>query len=159
MRVAKKVKKQFKGNVFDLNVEGTHTYNVTGLAVHNSAGGSLVNYCLGITQLDPLQYDLLWERFLGRHRCLAGDTLVLTPGGFKPMREVQEGDVVVTASGLSHVVEKHEEHHDVQLRLTVGGETFVCAPHHRWIVSRDGSEVEVPAIELRPDDDIISRGE
>lgn len=33
-----------------------------------SGGGSLVNYLLGITQIDPLKYDLLWERFLGRHR-------------------------------------------------------------------------------------------
>lgn len=33
-----------------------------------SGGGSLVNYLLGITQVDPIKYDLLWERFLGRHR-------------------------------------------------------------------------------------------
>lgn len=37
-------------------------------AGRGSAPGSLVNYCLGITQLDPLKYNLLWERFLGRHR-------------------------------------------------------------------------------------------
>ena len=29
-----------------------------------SAAGSLVNYCLGITKVDPLKYDLLFERFL-----------------------------------------------------------------------------------------------
>jgi len=33
-----------------------------------SGAGSLVNYLLGITQVDPLKYGLLWERFLGRHR-------------------------------------------------------------------------------------------
>jgi DNA polymerase-3 subunit alpha len=33
-----------------------------------SGGGSLVNYLLGITQLDPIPYNLLWSRFLGRHR-------------------------------------------------------------------------------------------
>jgi DNA polymerase III subunit alpha len=33
-----------------------------------SGGGSLVNYLLGITQIDPLKHNLLWERFLGRHR-------------------------------------------------------------------------------------------
>jgi len=37
-------------------------------AARGSGGGSLVNYLLGITQVDPLKYDLLWERFLGRHR-------------------------------------------------------------------------------------------
>ena len=33
-----------------------------------SGAGSLVNYLLGITQIDPLPYGLLWSRFLGRHR-------------------------------------------------------------------------------------------
>ncbi|HSB09055.1 MAG TPA: DNA polymerase III subunit alpha [Blastocatellia bacterium] len=33
-----------------------------------SAGGSLVAYCLRITDLDPLQYDLLFERFLNPER-------------------------------------------------------------------------------------------
>ena len=29
-----------------------------------SAAGSAVAYCLGITQIDPIKYDLLFERFL-----------------------------------------------------------------------------------------------
>lgn len=33
-----------------------------------SAAGSLVAYCLGITGIDPLQYDLLFERFLNPER-------------------------------------------------------------------------------------------
>jgi DNA polymerase-3 subunit alpha len=33
-----------------------------------SAAGSVVAYCLGITQLDPLRYDLLFERFLNEQR-------------------------------------------------------------------------------------------
>lgn len=33
-----------------------------------SAGGSLVSYALGITLLDPLRYDLLFERFLNPER-------------------------------------------------------------------------------------------
>ncbi|MCZ6833389.1 MAG: DNA polymerase III subunit alpha, partial [Acidobacteria bacterium] len=33
-----------------------------------SAAGSLVAYCLGITDLDPLKYDLLFERFLNPER-------------------------------------------------------------------------------------------
>jgi len=33
-----------------------------------SAGGSLVSYCLGITEIDPLQYGLIWERFLNKGR-------------------------------------------------------------------------------------------
>ena len=33
-----------------------------------SAAGSLVAYCLGITMVDPLQYNLLFERFLNAER-------------------------------------------------------------------------------------------
>ncbi|MCH5247782.1 MAG: DNA polymerase III subunit alpha [Muribaculaceae bacterium] len=33
-----------------------------------SAAGSCVAYCLGITQIDPLKYDLLFERFLNPDR-------------------------------------------------------------------------------------------
>ncbi len=33
-----------------------------------SAAGSIVSYCLGITNVDPLKYDLLFERFLNPER-------------------------------------------------------------------------------------------
>ncbi|MDX1661303.1 MAG: DNA polymerase III subunit alpha, partial [Gemmatimonadota bacterium] len=33
-----------------------------------SAAGSLVAYCLGITNIDPIEYDLLFERFLNPER-------------------------------------------------------------------------------------------
>lgn len=33
-----------------------------------SAAGSLVAYCLGITEIDPVEYSLLFERFLNRDR-------------------------------------------------------------------------------------------
>ena len=38
-----------------------------------SAAGSIVAYCLGITQLDPLRYDLLFERFLNPERVTMPD--------------------------------------------------------------------------------------
>jgi len=33
-----------------------------------SAAGSLVSYCLGITNVDPMKYNLLFERFLNPER-------------------------------------------------------------------------------------------
>ncbi len=33
-----------------------------------SAAGSIVSYTLGITQLDPIRYQLLFERFLNPER-------------------------------------------------------------------------------------------
>jgi DNA polymerase-3 subunit alpha len=60
----KKTEITYKGKVHDLCVEDKHTYNVEGIAVHNSAAGCLISYCLEITKLDPLKYGLLFERFL-----------------------------------------------------------------------------------------------
>ena len=33
-----------------------------------SAAGSVVAYCIGITNVDPIKYDLLFERFLNPER-------------------------------------------------------------------------------------------
>ena len=38
-----------------------------------SAAGSLVSYCLGITEIDPIKYDLLFERFLNPSRVTMPD--------------------------------------------------------------------------------------
>ena len=52
----------YKGKVYDLTVDGAHSYNVNNFIVHNSGAGSLVNHALGITQINPLDYDLIFER-------------------------------------------------------------------------------------------------
>jgi DNA polymerase-3 subunit alpha len=38
-----------------------------------SAAGSLVSYCLGITNVDPIKYDLIFERFLNPERVTMPD--------------------------------------------------------------------------------------
>ena len=62
------IRKRYKGKVHDLTVEDLHAYNIEGLSVHNSAVSSLCLYVLGITGLDPIKYDLLFERFLNPDR-------------------------------------------------------------------------------------------
>lgn len=57
-----------EGKVYDFTVPGTHSYVTDSYVVHNSAGGSLVSYCLDITDLDPIRYDLLFERFINPDR-------------------------------------------------------------------------------------------
>jgi DNA polymerase III subunit alpha len=41
--------------------------------VRGSAAGSLASYCLGITDLDPIEYDLTFERFLNPERITMPD--------------------------------------------------------------------------------------
>jgi DNA polymerase-3 subunit alpha len=54
--------------VYDIEVENNHNYLSTSFLVHNSAAGSAVAYCIGITNIDPIQYNLLFERFLNPER-------------------------------------------------------------------------------------------
>jgi DNA polymerase-3 subunit alpha len=43
------------------------------LGVRGSAAGSLVSYCLGITDVNPIQYDITFERFLNIERIAMPD--------------------------------------------------------------------------------------
>jgi DNA polymerase-3 subunit alpha len=65
MKLKSKKYLQHTGKVYDIGVQTQdHSYSVNGAIVHNSAGGSLVSYLLGIIQIDPIEFDLLFERFL-----------------------------------------------------------------------------------------------
>lgn len=58
----------YNGPVYDLGVENNPSYNINGYIVHNSGAGSIVARALEITKIDPLEYDLLFERFLDPSR-------------------------------------------------------------------------------------------
>ena len=64
-----------------------------------SAAGSIVSYCLDITELDPLRYDLLFERFLNPERVTMPDIDV----DFCYERRQQVIDYVVSKYGSDHV--------------------------------------------------------
>ena len=65
-----------------------------------SAAGSLVSYTLGITKLDPIKYDLLFERFLNPERVSMPDIDV----DFCFERRQEVIDYVVEKYGKDHVV-------------------------------------------------------
>jgi DNA polymerase-3 subunit alpha len=44
----------------------------TGLG-RGSAAGCFISYLLGIVQIDPLEYGLIFERFLNENRCVSGE--------------------------------------------------------------------------------------
>lgn len=68
IEVTEKEEFDYTGFVHDLNVDVDHTYNINGFAVHNSGAGSLVVHLLGITKIDPIKYELYFERFLNEKR-------------------------------------------------------------------------------------------
>ena len=66
-----------------------------------SAAGSLVSYTLGITQLEPLRYNLLFERFLNPERVTMPDIDI----DFEPQRRGEVIDYVVEKYGRDKVVQ------------------------------------------------------
>jgi DNA polymerase-3 subunit alpha len=68
-----------------------------------SAAGSVVAYCLGITKIDPIKYDLLFERFLNPERISMPDIDI-------DFEEERRSDVLAYVEGkygkdhVSHVV-------------------------------------------------------
>ena len=68
-----------------------------------SAAGSMVAYCLGITNLDPIRYDLLFERFLNPERISMPDIDVDfdDDGRYRVIQYVQER---YGADHVSHVI-------------------------------------------------------
>ncbi len=66
-----------------------------------SAAGSLVSYCLDITTLDPLKYDLIFERFLNPERVTMPD--VDMDFGYEERQQVI--DYVVEKYGRERVVQ------------------------------------------------------
>lgn len=65
---------KYTGVVYDLETI-EHNYQVSGVVVHNSAGGSELTYLIGIHKTDPIRYDLMFDRFISEGR---GATLKIT---------------------------------------------------------------------------------
>jgi len=100
MRIKSKKIIKYVGKVYDLGVSTSdHTYNVHRLAVHNSAAGSLLCYCLGITDVDPLVHNLFFERFLNEARKDIPDIDI----DFAPSGRDQIKQHIIDTYGQKHV--------------------------------------------------------
>lgn len=66
--------------VYDLTVkDGDPSFLTVAGTVHNSAPGSVVVYCMGITDVDPFEHGLFFERFLNPDRISMPDIDVDIP--------------------------------------------------------------------------------
>ncbi len=92
--------------VYDFEVEEEHNYLTTSFLVHNSAAGSAVAYCIGITNIDPIKYALLFERFLNPERISMPDIDI-------------DFDDEGRQSAINYVVEKYGKNQVAQI-ITYG---------------------------------------
>ena len=102
---------------------------LTGIG-RGSAGGSLVLYLLQITNIDPIKYDLIFERFLLPER--AGLELQKT----------------------TRLAEKMESTDYIELECD-NGKTYKFDVDAKFKIKRGDTEMEVFADELQIDDDIV----
>lgn len=104
-------------------------------AGRGSAAGSLVNYLIGITALDPIGYDLLFERFLNEYRTELPDIDI----DFQDDRRDEVKDYLKSKWGDEYVV-------DVGAFQSFG---------HKGVIQDVGRVLNLPYIELkRATDDI-----
>jgi DNA polymerase-3 subunit alpha len=101
---------------------------LTGIA-RGSAGGCLIAYILDIVQIDPLEYGLLFERFLNEGRM-----------GFKTVNytELKESN---SNSGFEVCLEN--------------GVKLLLDEQSKVIVERDSEKIEISVSELQENDEII----
>jgi len=157
---SRKIRK-YIGKVHDLTVEETHSYNIEGLGVHNSAAGSLLSWCLDITKIDPIRFDLYFERFLNPERnCLTSNcSVMLKDGSYKNIVDVEVGDPVQTEHGLGTFVQKHErelkEDEDVFEIEAEDGAKVQLTGCHIVPVFREGKRIEIRVDEILETDQLF----
>jgi DNA polymerase-3 subunit alpha len=95
-----------------------------------SAGGALCLYLMGITQIDPIKYSLIFERFLLPER--AG----------------------LEAKELTKICKPIESSDYIELTLE-NGKTYKFDRDAEFLVKRNGKEIKIYADELEENDDII----
>lgn len=154
--------KNYKGRVFDLTIENTHSYNIEGIGVHNSAAGSLLSWCLDITKIDPVRFELYFERFLNPERnCLTENCYVLMKdGSYKKITDIKVGDPAMTENGLGNLVQIHErqleDEEDVFEIETEGGTIIQLTGNHIVPVIRSGERIEVRVDEILLTDELLT---
>ena len=158
---SRKIKK-YKGKVHDLTIEKTHSYNIEGLGVHNSAAGSLLSWCLDITKIDPLRFSLYFERFLNPTRnCLTDNcNVMMKDGSYKSVVDVKVGDPVQTETGKGVLLQIHEReiesHEDVFEIETEDGSIIQLTGCHVIPVIRDKKRIEIKVSEVLETDLMFS---
>lgn len=102
---------------------------LTGIG-RGSAGGSLVLYLLQITNIDPIKYDLIFERFLLPERA-----------GLEPCK-------------TTRLVGNMESSNYIELKCD-NGKVYKFDADAKFKIKRGDTEMEVFADELQIDDDIV----
>lgn len=118
----------FKGKVYDLSVQDDTSYIVNGCAVHNSAMSFLINYLIGIVQVNPLKYDVPYWRFMN-----TASIPTLTPEDIKAgkklsiaatMPDIDIDCAPTKAAEIMEIMRQHYGNDNILNTLTYKKESF-----------------------------------
>lgn len=121
-----------------------------------SGAGSLVNYVLYCTDLDPIRWDIPFSRFMSKYRCLTPETLVLKSDMTEcEIQDLQIGDYVLDGSKQpSKIVDRYESFVEEIVQVVIEGQIFECSRDHLWPVIRNNTKMLLRADELLAGDEI-----
>lgn len=161
-KLKRKTVKNYSGNVYDLTVEKTSSYNIEGISVHNSAAGCLLSWTLGIVDLDPIRFGLYFERFMNPERkCLTENNYALLKSGKKKkISNVVVGDDVMSETGIGKLVDivirDLEPEEEVFLIETEDGASVELTGNHLVPVIRGGDRIDVKVKDITVEDFVLS---
>lgn len=139
-----------------------HTSMFVG-AGRGSSAGALTNYLLDITELDPLKYELIFERFISMSRkeypdidCVSSaHRVVMHDETRKCIKELKVGDKVLDADGKprkvlavqTRPVNKDDVLYDIEFLVGNLYRSIVANGKHRLLLE-DNSQIEVKDIKV-----------
>jgi hypothetical protein len=128
-----------------------------------SAAGSLINYLIGITNVDPMRHQLLFERFLDPSRvdmpdidCLHELTgIAMADGSIKALKDIKVDDVVLDINNNPSKVLDYQRRPAyvmetiyefiVDCNFSIG--SFICSDYHHMMTAA-GDKIHVDNINV-----------
>jgi DNA polymerase III alpha subunit len=130
-------------------------------SARGSCSGSVITYLLDITEIDPIRFNLSFERFINPTRCLPPNMKAITPYGFKSIRDINIGDKVRSLSGKYNLVVAKEINHINKsiMEIEYDGGKIQCTKEHKWEINRNGKAIKVSAEELTVTDKLLGEND
>lgn len=108
-----------------------------------------------LMNIKQIQGDILFTR---EYLCLKGDTKIKVPRGFKQIKELKEGDMVLTHNGRYKPIIATSKRKDngQKIKLSFANkEQLIITPEHPILISRDDEIIFVEASDVTFNDYIV----
>lgn len=126
-----------------------------GVEIHYTRSGS------DLAQINITNYEML-DHFnpddfgmVILDECFAPDTLIDTPSGATPIKDIRAGDFIYNAAGVDQVADVHRREVQYAVRITVNSKSIVSSPNHPYFTQRGW----IGAQDIQPGDSLLHTSE